>query len=94
MDRVVFHRDAAALCQTVVPTELEVFLSGSRDYLTHSLLCGACALFFYIIYTEFSLKFHEDMEVGGIWEELLTTSKLLCSTYLKIKGICPLNLTV
>ena len=26
-----------------------------------------------------------------IWEEILTTSKLLCSTYLKIKGICSLK---
>ena len=30
----------------------------------------------------------KDVGVGGIWEELLTTSKLLCSTYLKIKEIC------
>ena len=28
---------------------------------------------------------------GEIWEELLTTSKLLCSTYLKIKGIYSLK---
>ena len=29
--------------------------------------------------------------VGAIWEELLTKSKLLCSTYLKIKGVCSLK---
>ena len=38
-----------------------------------------------------SLEFCEDVEVGVILEELLTTSKLLCSTYLKIKGICSLK---
>ena len=37
--------------------------------------------------SEISLEFCEDVGVGEIWEELLTTSKLLCSTYLKIKGI-------
>ena len=40
--------------------------------------------------TEFSLEFCEDVGVGVIWEEL-TTSKLLSSTYLKIKGICSLK---
>ena len=29
--------------------------------------------------------------MGEIWEELLITLKLLCSTYLKIKGICLLK---
>ena len=41
--------------------------------------------------TEFSLEFCEDIWVGVIWEEILTTSKLLCSTYIKIKGICSLK---
>ena len=41
--------------------------------------------------TEFSLEFREDVAVGVIWEELLTTSKFLCSTYSKIKGICSLK---
>ena len=41
--------------------------------------------------SEFSLEFSEDVGVGEIWEELLTTSKLLCSTYLNIKGICSLK---
>ena len=41
--------------------------------------------------TELSLEFSEDVGVGAIWEELLTTSKLLCSTYLMIKGICSLK---
>ena len=35
------------------------------------------------IETEISLEFPEEVGVGAIWEELLTTSKLLCSTYLK-----------
>ena len=44
--------------------------------------------------TEFTLEFCED--VGGGWvgvilEELLTTPKLLCPTYLKIKGFCSLK---
>lgn len=44
------------------------------------LLCGA----------EISLEFSEDIEVGTIWEELLTTSKLMLHPhlYLKIKGVC------
>ena len=41
--------------------------------------------------TEVSLEFCEDVGVDEIWEELLTTSKLLCSTYLKIKGISSLK---
>ena len=40
---------------------------------------------------EISLEFSEDVGVGAIWEELLTTSKHLCSTYLKIKGVCSLK---
>ena len=35
--------------------------------------------------------FCEGIGVGVIWEELLTISKLLFSTYLKIKGICSLK---
>ena len=42
-------------------------------------------------FSQFSLELCEDVGVGEIWEELLTTSKLLCSTYLKIKGICSLK---
>ena len=34
-------------------------------------------------YAEFSLEFCKDIGVGEIWEELLTISKHLCSTYLK-----------
>ena len=41
--------------------------------------------------SEFSLEFCKDTGVGMIWGELLTTSKLLCSTYLKIKDICLLK---
>ena len=42
--------------------------------------------------SEVSLEYYcEDARVGVIWEEPLTTSKLLCSTYLKIKGICSLK---
>ena len=42
-------------------------------------------------YSELSLEICEDIGVGEIWEELITTSKLLCSTYLQIKGICSLK---
>ena len=41
--------------------------------------------------SEFSLEFCEDVGVGVIWEELLTTSKLPCSTFSKIKGMCLLK---
>ena len=34
-----------------------------------------------------SLEFSEEVGVGAIWEDLLTTSKLLCSTYLHIRGL-------
>ena len=37
---------------------------------------------------EVSLGFSEDVGEGEIWEELLTTSKLLCSTCLKVNGVC------
>ena len=37
------------------------------------------------------LEFCKEVGVGVIWEELLTTSKLLCSTHLKIKGIWSLK---
>ena len=43
------------------------------------------------IHAEISLELSEDVEVGMIWGELLTTSKHLCSTHLKIKGICSLK---
>ena len=36
------------------------------------------------IEAEVSLEFSEEVRVGEIWEELLTTSKLLCSTYLHV----------
>ena len=39
---------------------------------------------------EISLEFSEDVGVGAIWEELLTTLKL-CFTYLKVKGVCLLK---
>ena len=41
--------------------------------------------------TKIFLEFSEDVGVGIIWEELQTSSKDLCSTYLKIKGICSLK---
>ena len=41
--------------------------------------------------TEFSLEVCDYIGVGVIWEELLAISKLLYSTYLKIKGICLLK---
>ena len=41
----------------------------------------------WVEFAEFSLEFCEDVGVGVIWEELLTTSKLLCSTHLNINGI-------
>ena len=34
-----------------------------------------------------SLELSEEVGVGAIWEELLTTSRLLCSTYLHINGV-------
>ena len=37
------------------------------------------------------LEFCEGTGVGVVWEELPTTSLLLCSTYLKIKGISSLK---
>ena len=43
------------------------------------------------INAEFFREFCEDVGVGVVGEELLTTSKLLCSTYLKIKGICSMK---
>ena len=48
-------------------------------------------LVFHCKITVFDIQFSEDVGVGVIWEELLTTSKLLCSTYLKIRGICSLK---
>ena len=41
--------------------------------------------------TEFSPELCEDVGVGVTWEELLTTLKHLCSTYLRFKGICSLK---
>ena len=40
---------------------------------------------------EISIELSEDVGVGMIREELLTTSKHLCSTHLKIKAICSLK---
>ena len=42
-------------------------------------------------YCRVLLEFCKDIGMGVVWEELLTTSKILWSTYLKIKGICSLN---
>ena len=40
--------------------------------------------------SEISLESSEDVGVR-FWEELITTSKHLCSTHLKIKGVCSLK---
>ena len=54
-------------------------------------LCVTSVYTFMCVCAEISLESSEDVGVGMIWEELLTTAKHLYSTHLKIKGICSLK---
>ena len=60
-------------------------------YIMHIIILSCVCNIIMCVLSEFSLEFCEDEGVGMMWEELLPTSKLPYSTYLKIKEICSLK---